>query len=87
MRGLGMMVGLKVKAKELSKINGDMRAIFLLPNHVELELNFIQMDERLKGIGVEANFLRGSQDKVFWNNKWKNLLMQNSCNSENLKIK
>ena len=59
MRGLGMMVGLKVKEKELGKINGDIRAIFLLANHVELELNFIQMDERLKDIGVEANFLRG----------------------------
>ena len=90
MRGLGMMVGLKVKAKELGKINADMRVSFLLENHVELGSNFIQMDRKLQDIGVEANFLKGSQEKAYWNNKWKNLSMRNFCtcnNSENLKIK
>ena len=42
-----MMVGLKVKAKELGKINADMRVSFLLENHVELGSNFIQMDRNL----------------------------------------
>lgn len=47
MRGHGKMVGLKAKAKELGKINADMRASFLQENHVELGPNFIQMEKKL----------------------------------------
>jgi hypothetical protein len=47
MRELGMMVDLKELAKELGKINVDMKVSFLLENLVELEQNFILMDEKL----------------------------------------
>ena len=90
MKGLGMMEDLKGKVKEPGKINEDMRVSFMQENHVELGLNFIQTDEKLQDIGVEANFLKELQEKVYQNNKWKNLLMQNNCicnNSENHKIK
>jgi len=46
MRELGMMVDLKVLAKELGKINVDMRVSSLLENLAELEQNFILMDEK-----------------------------------------
>jgi len=47
MKELGMMVGLKGLAKELGKINVDMKVSFLLENLVEQAQNFIQMDEKL----------------------------------------
>jgi len=46
MRELGMMVDLKVLAKELGKINVDMRVSSLRENLAELEQNFILMDEK-----------------------------------------
>jgi len=41
-----MMVDLKVLAKELGKINVDMRVSSLRENLAELEQNFILMDEK-----------------------------------------
>jgi hypothetical protein len=34
------------------------------------------MEPKLKAIGLEENFLKESLQKVFWNNKWKNLKRQ-----------
>ncbi len=60
-----MMGDLKDKAKEHGKINEDMRVSFMQENHVEPGLNFIQTDEKFKDIGVEANFLKELQEKVY----------------------
>ena len=75
----------RVKARKSGMMAENIKEYFFLENQSEKVLR-LKMVLKLKGIGLEENFLKESLQRVFWNSKWRNLKRQKNIMLRKLKI-
>jgi hypothetical protein len=81
----GKMENQRVKARKSGMMAENIKVYFFLENQSEKVLR-LKMVLKLKGTGLEENFLKESLQRVFWNSKWRNLKRQKNIMLRKLKI-